>query len=158
MTEEKFIRVVERTANAAIATGRDTETVIHDVIEVLYGRKNINELLPSGWLIANNCNECVYKDDPGDSEQCFSCYNKLFNKNIIRLDPGPYTNNFKPKKEVKKSTYIDQMQKCSNCKYDSLTIDQSPCRECYYKGDGKPYFTPIDRSVPIDKKEVHKNE
>lgn len=151
MTEEKFIRVVERTANAAIATGRHTETVIHDMIKVLYGRKDIKKLLPDGWIIANDCSECAYKDDPGDSDACYRCYNKLFNKNIIRLDPGPYTNNFKSKEEEdtkdekdheeQKHVEVEEGKYCYNCKYEELKIHEQPCYNCYWNS-ARPSFTP----------------
>lgn len=153
MIEEKFVRVVEQTANAAIATGRHTETVIHDMIKVLYGRKDINKLLPSGWIIANDCSECAYKDDPGDSDACYQCYNKLFNKNIIRLDPGPYTNNFKSKeKGEQKSTSDDLQRDCVDCRFDSLNIDDHPCRSCYYN-DERPCFRPIEQLPTLDERE-----
>lgn len=155
MTEEKFIRVVERTANAAIETGRHTETVIHDMIKVLYGRKDIKKLLPDGWIIANDCSECAYKDDPGDSDACYRCYNKIFNKNIIRLDPGPYTNNFKsneeeePKStgkdekdhEEKKHVEVEEGKYCYACKYEELKTLEPPCCNCYWNS-ARPNFTP----------------
>lgn len=141
MTEEKFIRVVERTANAAIATGRNAETVIHDMIKVLYGRKDINKLLPDGWIIANDCSECAYKDDPGDSDACYRCYNKLFNKNIIRLDPGPYTNNFKSKDKKEKEETAVPRHWCADCKYCTLGATHYPCRNCF-RTDDRSYFTP----------------
>ena len=152
MTEEKFVRVVERTANAAIATGRHAETVIHDMIKVLYGRKDIKKLLPDGWIIANDCSECAYKDDHGDSDACYRCYNKLFNKNIIRLDPGPYTNNFKSKDEHK-STDNDPLRDCENCIYDSLRVDDDvlPCYSCFDASD----FTP---KLKAEKKEKDTKE
>ena len=148
MTGEKFVIIVENTANVAIAAGRDVNEVIHDTIEVLYERKNINELLPSGWIIANNCSECAYKDDPGYSDTCFRCYNKLFNKNIIRLDPGPYTNNFKSKDKKENPMGDAPQRECTDCVHID---DVSPCRSCIDKSE-KPNFTPIKRSAPLDRK------
>ena len=93
---EWFVKTVENTANSAIAAGRNVNEVIHDAIEVIYGRKNINELLPSGWIVvSHNCSDCAYEINPTTSSPCFRCYNRFFDD----LDEGPYTDNFKPKEE-----------------------------------------------------------
>lgn len=66
---EWFVKTVENTANSAIAAGRDVNEVIHDTIEVLYGRKNINELLPKGWIVvSHNCSDCAYVHHPSHYE------------------------------------------------------------------------------------------
>lgn len=93
---EWFVKTVENTANSAIVAGRNVNEVIHDAIEVIYGRKNINELLPSGWIVvSHNCSDCAYEHHPSGSSPCFRCYNRFFDD----LDEGPYTDNFKPKEE-----------------------------------------------------------
>lgn len=92
--DEWFIKTVENTANSAIAAGRDVNEVIHDTIEVIYGRKNINELLPSGWIVVSHyCADCAHELNPATSSPCFRCYNRFFDV----LDEGPYTDNFKSK-------------------------------------------------------------
>ena len=95
---ERFIKAVEEAANVAISAGRDANEVIHDTIEVIYGRKSINELLPSGWIVVtHDCSDCVHEHEPSGSVPCFRCYNRFFDD----LDDGPYTDNFKSKKEEK---------------------------------------------------------
>lgn len=97
---EWFVKTVENTANAAIEAGRDVNEVIHDMIEVLYGRKNINELLPSGWIIvSHNCSDCAYDITPHNSDPCFRCYNRFFND----FNKGPYTDNFDAKNDISPS-------------------------------------------------------
>jgi len=147
---EWFIKTVENTANTAIAAGRNVNEVIHDAIEVIYGRKNINELLPSGWIVvSHDCSDCVYNQAPHTDEPCFRCYNRFFDD----LDEGPYTDNFKSKEEEdQKSTGDDPQRDCVDCRFDSLNIDDHPCRSCYYK-DEKPCFRPIEKSAPVNGKD-----
>ena len=145
MIEEKFIRVVEQTANAAISVGRDVNDVIHDTIDVIYGRKNINELLPKGWIIANDCSECKYEDANGGAEPCYRCYNKFFDVSKYHFsDLGPYTNKFTPKeKDTKEQKHVevDESKYCHKCKYEELKIEEQPCYNCYWNS-ARPSFTP----------------
>lgn len=137
---ESFVKTVENTANTAIAAGRNVNEVIHDAIEVIYGRKSINELLPSGWIVVlHDCSECAYYQSPG-LKPCYRCYNRFFDDTY----EGPYTDEFKPKEE-KDETVV--RPRCSDCKYDPLTVDKKPCCDCF-QTDERPCFTPIDRSAP----------
>ena len=104
---ESFVKTVENTANTAIAAGRDVNDVIHDAIEVIYGRKSINELLPSGWIVVlHDCSECAYYQSPG-LKPCYQCYNRFFDG----LDEGPYTDKFKPKKkDVDEDQYLKDLK------------------------------------------------
>lgn len=123
--DEWFVKTVENTANTAIAAGRHVNEVIHDTIEVIYGRKNINELLPSGWIVVtHDCSDCEHDQAPHTSEPCFRCYNRFFGD----INEGPYTDNFKSKDE-QKITDNDLLRDCENCGYDSLRVDDdvSPC-------------------------------
>lgn len=140
--DEWFVKTVENTANTAIAAGRDINEVIHDTIEVIYGRKNINELLPSGWIVvSHDCSDCSYNQVPHTDEPCFRCYNRFFDD----LDEGPYTDNFKPKekKELKqqKAAEVDEPRGCYLCKYEDIRILEPPCNCCYYTAE-RPSFTP----------------
>lgn len=138
---EWFVKTVEETANVAISEGRDVNEVIHDTIEVIYGRKNINELVPSGWVvITNRCQECAYERLPAvGSSPCFRCYNHFFYK--FDLNVGPYTDNFKPKAEKEDSDAPRHW--CADCEYYNTSASHYPCRNCFYK-DEKPYFRPIE--------------
>lgn len=147
---KEFVKTVENAANTAIVAGRNVNEVIHDTIEVIYGRKNINEILPSGWIVvSHHCSDCEYNQAPHTDEPCFRCYNRFFDD----TDEGPYTDKFKPKeKEDQKSTSNDSLRDCVDCIFDSLNIDDHPCRSCYYK-DERPCFRPIEKSAPMDEKE-----
>lgn len=144
---EWFVKTVENTANTAIAAGRDVNEVIHDTIEVVYGRKNINELLPSGWIVvSHDCSDCAYNQAPWTDEPCFRCYNRFFDDSY----DGPYTDNFKPKEEKEESVVV--RPRCADCKYDPLSVDKQPCCDCF-QTDRRPFFTPIEKSAPLDGKE-----
>lgn len=145
--DEWFVKTVENTANTAIATGRNVNEVIHDAIEVIYGRKSINELLPSGWIVVTNrCQECEYEHHPAGSSPCFRCYNRFFDD----LDEGPYTDNFKPKEEKEDSTVPRHL--CADCKYYNTSSDHYPCCNCF-STDERPIFTPIGSVPPQNGKE-----
>lgn len=140
--DESFVKTVENTANTAIAAGRNVNEVIHDAIEVIYGRKNINELLPSGCIVVtNHCSDCAYNQAPHTVEPCFRCYNRFFDD----LYEGPYTDNFKPKEKKEETTMPRHW--CADCKYCTLGANQYPCRNCFCT-DERPFFTLIDKSAP----------
>ena len=140
--DEWFVKTVENTANVAVSSGRDVNEVIHDTIEVIYGRKSINELLPSGWIVvSHDCSDCAHELNPATCEPCFRCYNRFFDD----LDEGPYTNNFKPKEEKEDSDAPRHW--CADCEYYNTDRSHYPCRNCF-PTDERPCFTPIDRSAP----------
>lgn len=138
---EWFVKKVEETANVAISAGKDANEVIHDAIEVLYGRKNINELLPTGWIIPNNCSECAYDCVPSDNEPCLKCYNKIFLlSDFHAADAGPYTNNFKPKEEKEDSDALKHW--CADCEYYNTDASHYPCCSCFFT-DERACFRPL---------------
>lgn len=113
---EAFIKSVNDAANEAIKDGKDMNDVLHDAIEVLYGRKNIDDIRVKKAKV-----KTVVK---------YEYFGNMSNNDIDVLKALEYDIN-RRLAEGKPLNYYIEHKRCCECFYVDKEVSEDPCCGCY---------------------------